>query len=105
MVHLRYGQANFNFIDTPGYSDFIGGMIGTLAAVDCAVICINAHAGIHLNTRRAVKEVEQAGIPRMIMVTKMVDPQADYKSIFGMCRDTWGNGVVPLQVPRGEGSS
>ncbi len=105
VVHLRHGQANFNFIDTPGYSDFIGGMIGAIAAVDCAVICINAHAGIQLNTRRAMKEAEQAGIPRMIMITKMDDPQADYKAILGMCRDTWGNGVVPLQVPLGEGSS
>ncbi|MDG2220653.1 MAG: elongation factor G [Rubripirellula sp.] len=105
VVHLRHGQSNFNFIDTPGYSDFIGGMIGAMAAVDCAVICINAHAGIQLNTRRAMEEAQHAGIPRMIVVTKMDDPQADYKVILQECRDTWGNEVVPLQVPLGEGSS
>jgi elongation factor G len=72
VVHLRHGQANFNFIDTPGYSDFIGGMLGAMAAFDCAVICINTHAGIQLNTRRAMREAEQAGIPRMIMIHKLI---------------------------------
>ena len=53
LVHFNHQQTHFNLIDTPGYSDFIGGMIGAIAAVDCAVVCINAHTGIQLNTRRA----------------------------------------------------
>ena len=34
-------------------------MIGALAAVDCALVCINAHTGIQLNTRRAMAEASQ----------------------------------------------
>ncbi len=105
LVHLRHGETNFNLIDTPGYSDFIGAMIGAMAAVDCALVCINAHNGIQLNTRRAMAEAKKAGIPRMIVITKIDDPQADYKSILDRCRDIWGNVVVPLQVPLGQGES
>ncbi len=105
LVHLSHGETNFNLIDTPGYTDFIGGMIGALAAVDCAVVCINAHDGIQPNTRRAMDEAEKAGIARMIVITKMDDSQADFKSLVEQCRELWGNSVVPLQVPIGQGDS
>mgnify|MGYP002053655571 CR=1 FL=1 len=55
------GQAyQLNLIDTPGYTDFIGNTIGAIAAVDCAVVCINAHDGIQLNSRRAMTEATTA---------------------------------------------
>ena len=77
LVHLSHRETQFNLIDTPGYSDFIAGMIVSMAVVDCAVVCINAHDGVQLNTRRAMAEAEKAGIARMIVVTKMDDPQID----------------------------
>ncbi len=104
-VHLSHGETQFNLIDTPGYSDFIGGMIESIAAVDCAVVCINARDGIQLNSRRAMAEAEKAGIARMIVVTKMDDPQADFKALIERCREIWGTSVVPLQVPVGQGDS
>jgi elongation factor G len=80
-------------------------MIGAIPVVDCAAVCINAHDGIQLNTRRAMSEAEKAGIARMIVITKLDDPQADYKTLFDQCRELWGNGVVPIQVPIGQGES
>ncbi len=105
LVHLSHGKTSFNLIDTPGYSDFIGGMIGAVAAVDCAVVCINAHDGIQLNTRRAMDEAQKAGIARIIVITKLDDPQADFSALFEQCRELWGNEVVPVQVPIGQGES
>lgn len=105
LVHFSHGKTQFNVLDTPGYSDFISGMIGAIAAADCAVVCINAHDGIQLNTRRAMDEAEKAGIARMIVVTKLDDPQADFSSLFDQCRELWGSGVIPVQVPVGQGDS
>jgi elongation factor G len=105
LVHLSHGEANFNLIDTPGYSDFIGGMIGAMSAVDCAIVCINAHDGIQLNARRAMSEAEKAGIGRMIVVTKMDDPNADFSALLEQCREIWGPSVVPVQVPLGQGDA
>ncbi len=104
LVHLKHHDTHFNLIDTPGYSDFIGGMIGALSAVDCAVVCINAHTGIQLNTRRAMQEAEKAGIGRIIVITKMDDAQADFSTLLAKCREIWGS-VAPLQVPVGQGES
>ena len=105
LVHMSHGEKQFNLIDTPGYSDFIGGMVGAIAAVDCALVCINAHDGIQLNSRRAMNEAEKAGIARMIVFTKMDDAQADFSSLVDKCREVWGPSVVPIQVPVGQGES
>jgi elongation factor G len=104
LVHLNHQGTHVNLIDTPGYSDFIGGTIGALAAVDCAVVCINAHTGIQVNTRRVMKEAEQAGVSRILVITKLDDAQANFSSLLEKCRENWG-AVVPLQVPIGQGAS
>lgn len=105
LAHLSHGDTNFCLIDTPGYTDFNGGMIGALAAVDCALVCVNAHDGIQLNTRRAMEEAKKAGVARIIVVTKMDDAQADFGALLDRCRELWGNEVVPVQVPVGQGES
>jgi elongation factor G len=105
LVHLSHSGTPFSLIDTSGYSDFIGSMIGAIAAVDCALVCVNAHDGIQLNTRRAMDEAEKAGIARILVVTKMDDAQADFGALLDRCRELWGNTVVPVQVPVGQGES
>ncbi len=105
LVHLSHGETNFNLIDTPGYTDFVGAMVGAIAAVDCVLVCINCHDGIQLNTRRAMDEAEKAGIARIIVMTKLDDPRADFKTLLEQCREIWGNAVVPIEVPIGQGES
>ena len=61
VVHFEHAGKRFNVIDTPGYPDFIGQAIGALRAVETAVIVINAHSGIEVNTRRVFQEAGKAG--------------------------------------------
>ena len=53
----------------------------------------------------AMSEAEKAGIARMIVITKMDDPQADFSSLLEQCREIWGTAVVPIQIPVGQGES
>src|SRR5438552_11540974 len=71
VVHFDHGGKHFNLIDTPGYPDFIGQAIGALRAVETAVIAVNAHSGIEVNTRRVFQEAAKAGVGRMILISKM----------------------------------
>ncbi len=54
-------------IDTPGYPDLIGQTIGALRAVETALIAIDAHAGIKVNTRRVWQEAGDAGLGRILV--------------------------------------
>ena len=64
-INFEHNGKQFNVIDTPGYPDFIGQVIGPMQAVDTAAIVINAHSGIEVNTRRLFKEAEKAGLGRV----------------------------------------
>ena len=66
-VHFDHAGKRFNVIDTPGYPDFIGQTIGALRAVETALIAIDAHAGIKVNTRRVWQEAGEAGLGRIIV--------------------------------------
>ena len=58
--YLEHAGKTINFIDSPGYPDFIGGSIGSLSGADTAVVVISATAGIEVNTRRLSRTVTAA---------------------------------------------
>lgn len=103
VAHCNHDGKTFNLIDTPGYPDFIGQAIGAINAVENVAVCVNAHSGLQINTRRVFKEGGQAKAGRVIVFTKMDDPQANFSELLSACRELWGTGVVPFNVPLGQG--
>jgi elongation factor G len=103
VTHFEHAGKRFNVVDTPGYADFIGQTIGALRGVDTAVIVINAHSGIEVNTRRVFKEAEKAGIGRMIVINKMDEHNVDFPALIERIRDTFGTQCVLFNVPIGHG--
>ena len=103
LVHFDHAGKHFNVIDTPGYPDFIGQAIGALRAVETAVIVINAHSGIEVNTRRVFQEAGKAGVGRMIVISKMDTENIDFPKLVGNIQELWGKACVPLNVPIGSG--
>ena len=71
VTNFDHAGKHFNVIDTPGYPDFIGGVVGAMRGVDTAAITINAQSGIEVNTRRVFAEAEKAGLGRMVIINKM----------------------------------
>lgn len=103
ITHFEHAGKRFNVVDTPGYADFIGQTIGALRGVDTAVIVINAHSGIEVNTRRVFKEAEKAGIGRMIVINKMDEHNIDFPALIERIRDSFGNRCALFNVPIGHG--
>ena len=101
VVHFDHGGKHFNLIDTPGYPDFIGQAIGAMRAVDTAVIVINAHSGIEVNTRRVFHEAGKAGLGRMIVINKMDTDNIDFPTLVDNIQEMFGKACVLLNVPLG----
>ena len=71
LINTNYGGKLINIIDTPGYPDFIGPALLSLAAVETAAVVISAHAGIELNTRKLFEAATKAGLARIIVINKI----------------------------------
>ncbi len=104
LTHFEHSGKHFNLIDCPGYPDLIGQTIGALSAVETAVIAIDAHAGIKVNTRRVWKEATNAGIGKVIAITRMDQDNVDFPQLIEDIKEVFGNGCVPVNVPLGSGA-
>ncbi len=104
VVHFSHAGKHFHLIDTPGYPDFIGQTIGAMQGVDTALIAVDAHSGIEVNTRRVFNEAGKAGLGRMILITKMDGENIDFPALIDSIRELWGTPCVLLNVPLGQGA-
>ncbi len=102
-VHFDHKGKTFNLVDTPGYPDFIGQTISAMHGVDTALIVVNAHAGIEVNTRRTFKEAGNLGLGRMVVINKMDEENINFPALVDSIREMWGNQCVLLNVPLGSG--
>ena len=102
LVACEWGEFKLNFLETPGYPDFVGDVKGALAAADSALILISATSGIEVETEKLWQYAEEAELPRAFFVNKMDREHADFKGVVDELRVRFGNGVVPVQVPIGK---
>ena len=103
--HVSHDGKWINMIDTPGFPDFTGQVIGALSAVETAACVINAAAGIEVNTRRTLKRAGDLGIGRMIVINKCDSDNIDYPELLSQIQATFGSCCVPVNLPVGLGAS
>ncbi len=99
MASLNWLDAQVHLIDTPGYPDFAGQAIGALAAVDTALIVINAQTGIELSTERMMKYAAARNVCRMIVINKIDADNVDLPKLVGEIRDRFGRECMLLDLP------
>ncbi|MBB5017866.1 elongation factor G [Chitinivorax tropicus] len=99
LVHFTHQQAAIEMIDTPGYPDFIGHAICALAAVDTALIVVNAVNGIELNTSRMMAWAAERKLCRMIIINKMDAERVDLPGLLAQLQAAFGKEVLPINLP------
>ena len=103
VTHFQHQGKHFNVIDCPGYPDLIGQTIGALRAVENALIVVDAHAGIKVNTRHVWDEAGKAGVGRIIAISKMDSDNIDFPGLLESIKEIFGNQCVLVNVPIGQG--
>lgn len=102
-----HAGTKINFIDTPGYADFVGELRAGLRAADCALFVIaaneSAEEGIDAATRALWRECAAVGMPRAVVITKLDQARADHDGLLRQAQDAFGDRVMPLYVPIREG--
>ncbi|MBO1751489.1 elongation factor G [Actinotalea sp. BY-33] len=89
-------------IDTPGYADFAGGVDAALAVADLAVVVVSAVDGVEVGTEAVWRRCAEAGVPRLVFITKEDKPRADFHRVLAQLEAAVGPGLVCLELPLGE---
>ncbi len=103
MASFNWLNAHIHMIDTPGYPDFAGQAIGALAAVDTALVVINAQTGIELSTERMMKFAAARNLCRMIVINKIDADNVDLPKLLGEIRERFGRECMLLDLPMHHG--
>jgi elongation factor G len=98
---VEWEGRKINFIDTPGYADFLSEVICGAQAADMALVVVDAVSGPEVGTDRAWQIAGRMNLPRMIVVNRMDRENADFDSVLAALKARYGHTVTPLQVPIG----
>ena len=103
IASFNWQDTQIHLIDTPGYPDFAGQSIGALAAVDTALVVINAQTGIELSTERMMRLTAARDLCRMIVINKIDADNVDLPKLVGEIRERFGSQCMLLDLPAHHG--
>ncbi|MDP6533076.1 MAG: elongation factor G [Candidatus Marinimicrobia bacterium] len=98
-LHLEWEGKKFNFIDAPGYMDFIGEAISSLAVADLSVVVIHAVNGVEVGTEQVVGYSTGFDIPKVLVINGLDREHTKFDTILAQCKKRFGNKVFPMQLP------
>jgi len=99
LVNFPFKGIHVHLIDTPGMPDFAGQSIAALAAVETAVIVINAQTGIELNTTRMMRAAGKRKLCRMILINKIDAENIDLAALLARIQEVFGRECLPINLP------
>ena len=103
VIPIEWHEHKYNFLDTPGYFDFIGDVFSALRVSGGAVIMIDAASGIEVGTEKAWNNTEKREMPKIIFINKMDKENVNYVKLIKDLKDTFGKKIAPFALPIGEG--
>lgn len=105
LIAITDDGCKINFLDTPGYDDFRGEVVGALRVVEAAAILVDATSGVDVGTERGWGMCESGNLPRLIVINKMDRENADFDRNVADIQATFGRQCVPFQIPVGQADS
>src|SRR6266480_1619457 len=99
---VEWKNTKINFIDTPGYADFVGEVKAALRVADAALVVVTAEKGVEVGTELTWKYADERRLPRIILVNKLDRENASFDQTLESLRRQFGVKIAPLQIPIGE---
>jgi len=104
LAYVEHAGKTINIIDTPGYPDFVGGALTSMAGADTAVVVVSPAAGIEVNTRRMVKAARAIGMPVVFVINKIGADNVDLAGLLSDMTETFGPACKAMNLPADSGS-
>jgi len=99
LAPTAFDGLKINFIDTPGYADFVGDLRAGLRAADAALFVVSAAESLTAATGMLWKECAEVGMARAVILTKLDHQRASFEDSVAQLQAALGEGVLPLYLP------
>ena len=68
---LEWQKTKINIIDTPGFANFLSDAKSALRVAEAALVCVDAVAGVEVQTEKLWAEAAALNLPRIVAVTRL----------------------------------
>lgn len=105
VIPVEYRDTKINFLDTPGFSDFLGEEISALSVAAGALILIDSVSGVEVGTEIAWNLTEEMQLPRFVVINKLERENANFEKAFDSVAELAKNNerrLIKVQIPVGE---
>ncbi len=100
VAHLTWRDHKINLLDTPGFQDFVGEVIGALHAAEGALLVVGASSGTVVGTELAWQQLRARRLPTLVVINKMDKENADFWKALDSMRE-FSPRPVAIQAPIG----
>ena len=99
IVPIEWDDCKINFIDTPGYLDFIGEKEAGNSVGDNVLIVVDAKDPLQAGTKMAFKEAQSQKKPTIFFINKLDEEHTSFEKAYTQLHETFGKSVIPFEVP------
>lgn len=96
LVPVEYAKSKINFLDTPGFFDFVGETCSSIRAVEAAIIVVDASSGVQVGTEKAWDICNKNNMPRIFFINKVDKENVDIDGVISQLKSKFGTSVSTL---------
>ncbi|MFZ5979252.1 MAG: elongation factor G [Candidatus Zixiibacteriota bacterium] len=105
VLACEYKSTKINLLDCPGHADFMGELFSALKVVEAVGVLVDAASGVEVGTQLQWQHIAEGSKAAFFFVNKMDKENVKWKTCVDSLQNAFGNKVVPMQIPIGEGDS
>jgi len=102
-LHVEWRNSKINFLDTPGYTDFIGHVNASLHVADTAFAVVKGAEGVEVGTEATWSFVKKQNLPSAIIVNKIDNEHSKFDETVNMCKNRLSPDATIISFPLKEG--
>ena len=104
LVNTKWKGYKINLLDTPGYDDFAGEIIGAMRVADCGLMLLNSTMGVEVGTDIIWDYTNEYKLPMLLAVNHLDSDKSEFDKTILEAKEHFGNSVVVVQYPYNQGA-
>lgn len=102
-LHLEWSNTKVNFLDTPGFPDFIGQVISSLHVSDVAVSVIKSAEGVEVGTEQTWEYVKKRKMSAAVIINKVDNEHSKFFETYQQVKNRLSSDATIVAFPVKEG--
>lgn len=103
LLYALHDNKKINFIDAPGFDDFIGEVIAALRVADTAMMLVNGQNGVEVGTEITWRHAARLQTPVIFLVNHLEHENSSFEETIRQLKQSFGNAVTTIQYPVNQG--